>query len=251
MARNLILFTPRTGSMFLNDIIRHKLGGKSIGEPWILEKGQQNISVMYGQARHKPNLLKLHEYYSEHYKREQHLLSTDNWIAKLNVFAVSAHSMEFVDRCIADSNTTVWLTHRLNITEQFLSYINALYRQQGLNQKLCGFTYRAKDIITKYDIIDWSADKVAFGLITYLQLISHWQHVYHRYRGRVNLVSYEKHIKPMDLTEFGFTIEDVDNYNALGNHLIPTPHNICKFNDDSIWPLCVNILNKHKHLVEI
>lgn len=251
MARNLILFAPRSGSMFLNDIIRHKSGNESIGEPWILEKGQQNISVMYGQARNELNLLKLHEYHSEHHRREQHLLSTDNWIAKLNVFAVSAHSMEFVDRCVADLNTTVWLTHRLNITEQFLSYINALYRQQSLNEKPYGFTYRAKDIITKYDIIDWSAGKVTEALVIYLQLISHWQHVYNRYRGSVNLVSYEKHIKPMNLTEFGFTTEDVNNYNALENHLIPTPHNICKFNNDSIWPFCVDILNKHKYLVEI
>lgn len=251
MARNLILFTPRSGSMLLNDMIRHKSGNKSICEGWVYEKDQQNITVMYGQARNELNLLKLREYHDEHHKREQHLLSSDEWIAKLTVFATSAHSMEFVDKCVDDPNTTVWLTHRVNIADQFLSYINAMYRQSALNEFPGGFAYRADDIITEYDVIDWPADKVTLVLVVYLQLVSHWRHVYDRYRGRVNLVSYENHVKPMNFTEFGFTPDDVDSYNKLKDHLIPTPHNICKFRNNSIWPFCVNILNKHKYLVEI
>lgn len=180
------------------------------------------------------------------------LLNTDNWVAKLTTVTAATALTPFIDQLLKDGNTTIWLPYRKDIYKQFMSFVNAGYRQNVLMERPGGFVYKNSDTkYSRYTEIDTTPQRVCGQLKTMVTLTTHWRHIYDVYKDKVNLVCYEDHIVTNDLTKFGIAKESVSEYNARNDRMIPTPNNSYRFTDNTIWPMCVRVLNRYKHLVEI
>ena len=79
-----------------------------------------------------------------------------------------------------------------------------------------------------------------------------WRQIYDRYRGKINIVSYDENILTNNFTKFGISEDDVKSYYNSNKYpvLVPTPYNRPLSNQKE-WSQCVDILRAHQHLVEI
>lgn len=254
MARNLILFTPRTGSMYLSELLGHTTNSKSYVEHWITSPGQEDISHLYYTARITGDINLLYKFCGEMQKRIEFLNKKNDWVAKLAAIHAGSFCSKFVDRHVHSEDTTVWLTHRANVVDQFLSFLNAAYRQQQLKEYPGGFSYnkRTEANISNYEYVDWSDQQVARLVISFLPMLMHWRQIYERYKGRVNIVSYDENIMTNDFTKFGISDDAVKSYYRSSEHptLVPTPYNR-PLSNQKVWSQCVDILRAHEHLIEI
>lgn len=254
MTRHLVMFTPRTGSSFLSEVIAHQYGFHQYGESWHMPwHGKyrliNDISMLAQQAYFTNSFSNTINFLAELDNRCDHLTNTENWVAKASV-ALGEKIRPFIDRLIASGNTTIWLPYRKDIHKQFLSHINAVYRINVLKER--GFIHRNNErTYSKYTEINMSAEDVISKLKIMIMLLSCWRNMYDAYKDKVILVCYEDHIITNDLSKFGIDNESIRTYNAGKLSLVPTPHNACKFTDDTILPMCTKILNRHKHLIEI
>jgi len=254
MARNLILFTPRTGSMYLSALLSNTTNSKNYVEHWITSPGQEDISHLYIAACNAKHISILYKFYGEMQKRIEFLNKRNDWVAKLATVHAGSFCSKFVDRCVHSSDTTVWLTHRANIVDQFLSYLNAGYRQNELKEYPGGFCYnqQTKANISNYQYVDWPEPRVYMVLSTFIQMLMSWRQIYDRYRGKINIVSYDENILTNNFTKFGISEDEVKLYynNNKLPVLVPTPYNRPLSNQKE-WSQCVDILRAHQHLVEI
>jgi hypothetical protein len=240
--------------MYLSELLRHTTNSVNYVEHWITAPGQEDITYMYIDARSANNINLLYKYYGEIQKRIEFFNKTNNWVAKAATFYAGAAYSKFVDRCVHSSNTTVWLTHRANIVDQFLSFINATYRLQYFKEDPGGFLYneKTKHNISNYKYVEWPDQQVTKFLISFLQMLMSWRQIYDRYRGRINIVSYDENILTNDFTKFGISDDVVKSYYSSNKNipLVPTPYNR-PLSNQRVWSQCVDILRAHQHLVEI
>jgi len=255
MTRHLVMFTPRTGSTFLSEVIAHQYGFHQYGESWHMPwhgkyKLINDISMLAQREYFIDSFSNTIDFLTELDNRCDHLTNTENWVAKASV-AFGVKIRPFIDHLIASGNTTIWLPYRKDIHKQFLSHINAIYRIKVLKET--GFIHRkiGRHPYSKYTEINMSAEDVISKLKIMIMLLSCWRNVYDAYKDKVTLVCYEDHIITNDLSKFGIDNESIKTYNAGKLSLMPTPHNAYKFTDDTISPMCTKILNRHKHLIEI
>lgn len=241
MSRHIVIFTPRSGSMLLTDLISHAYKVKNYGEPWTFNADDIDVTQLYIFGRFPNNIKALHHYYSERERRLAVLLRNESWVAKLGTIQASSHCSRFLDKC-RDNEINVWMTHRRNIVDQFLSYVNAAYRQQ--------YVFSNKIPVPTNTCVDWPSRDITRLLIVFTQLLTHWRQIYDKHKGHVRLVSYEDDIRQYNLLKFGITNNMIEEYNSTETHIVPTPNNV-PLKDQQVWKMCVDILKRHQHLVEI
>lgn len=255
MACNLILFTPRSGSMLLNDILALHSNTISLGEPWTVHPGQPELPRMTYNAMRKSDTGLYVKFLQEHKKRREllkHMASVgDGWTAKIHVTPALSYSKDFLDYCVESDDINVWLLYRSDIVAQFLSYVNAGYRQMVLKQEGGGFVHTNKTKIINFDVIDWGSHDIMGTLQNFIYMLVMWRNVFDVYGSRVKLVNYERHIKTLDLAEFNIDNTCIESYFKRDQHLIPTPNNVSSFKQQDMWNEIVLILKHHSHLVEI
>lgn len=254
MARHLIVFTARTGSTLLSELISSTTASPNYGEGWKLGPGQQDITHMFDMAHQARDPIALNNYINQYRLRGSSLLKQSNWVAKLNAYPASTYCNNIIDSVIG-SGGKVWLTYRSNIHHQFLSFVNALYRQSLKNPNSFLFTNNCDPLF--YERIDLPQERLYNTLTIFLQTLISWRLLFDKYKHKVNLVNYEENLygdggtTSINLTKFGITDENVLAYFDQKTHLVRTPFNSRLFLNNDAWESCIEVLNRHQHLVEI
>lgn len=255
MACNLILYTPRSGSMLLSDIMSLDSNTRNLSEAWNINPNEPDLSRINHEAMHRSDTRLFIRYLKEHEKRRntlKEMSQTDNgWTAKIHVTPALANSKDFLEYCIGSKNVNVWLTHRVNLADQFLSLINAGYRQTVLKEDGGGFVHTNKTKIATYTSINWSRSQIFNTLNSFLLQIIMWRNVFDLYRNNISVVSYEKVIKPASFDSLGMKEDTMTKYYRMERHFVPTRNNVKKFDVPGVWEECEWVLNKHQHLVEV
>lgn len=270
---NVVLFTYRSGSTVLADLLAFKQGTINLGEA--LHSAVRNYN--YNTEQHRQTTLyksclesltgKYHtpqtrgsDFIGFHKAKEKRIelikQYPGNWTVKDNLDKLS-FSSKFIDYCI-DNNINVYMTHRSDIIKQFVSKINARYRAE-IAKDPTQFIFTNDAEYNPYDQMVISFAWLRLYMQVFLDQLLVWRTVYERYKPYIKLVSYEKHIQPMQLDEFGITQDDVKQYKNLSTHLVPTPINATRVivTDDhpapmvGAWEQTLYHINHHKYLVEI
>lgn len=271
----LVLFTNRSGSTLLCDIIAYADGCINLGE------GIHSVARHYNYNREQNKTTELYRKFSEtnlatkyvttknrgsdfiEYSRairDRSLLlhnTTESWVAKYNL-EIIIFDNNFIQRCV-DNNVCFYITHRENIVDQFVSRINARYRYEVAKHKNEGFIYTNNTPVENYHTMIVKFDWLQQCMVTFLEQLMLWRVIYERLKDHVNVVSYERCIQPMDFTSIGINHDTVTKYLQEKQHLIPTPintTNIIVVDDHpkpiiGAWEQTLYFISKHKHLVEI
>lgn len=255
MSRNIILFAPRTGSSYLSNLVASATNTHFYSEHWVITQGDRPIQMLYGESvtsYHNPNganLQKISNFYIEALRRLNHFDNTDNWTIKMHNFYAGGFARDFIERQI-QLGSNIMLTHRRDIAQQFLSFLNAAYRQSELGQFPNGFIYTTKSKVVQYNEINFPTSRIAAILDRFILEIMLWRSTYEAFKGRIKIISYENNIMTNNLAEFGISDQQVSDYNNQKDHLIPTPNNVPIYKDN-VWAECVKTLNTFQHVVDI
>lgn len=280
---NLILFTPRSGSTILCELLSYSQNTINLGEGihsiirgynYNTKLSQEtNLYKEFSKFSLTGNFHNLktrgsdHKGFDSNQQKRINLLkaSNFNWTAKCNMekFLIN---IDFIDYCV-DNGVNVYITHRRNILDQFISHINTRYRgeldQGGPTDK--GYIFTKQDIDTATSATRrYSELIVPFSWLyrytdIFLNQLLMWRALYERYKDKIIVVSYEDNIKPMDLTKFGITDDFIKKYHTNVNHLKPTPSNCSNIivQDDHpkpilpAWNQTLFYVKKHQYLVDI
>lgn len=282
---NLILFTNRSGSTILTDLISYSQGTINLGEglhsavrQYNYNKDNQRHSELYNQFSNSLTGM----YHNEKTKGSDHIgffkakskrieilkQSNESWTVKEQL-EKQTMDFSFIQYCI-DNGVNVYLTHRRNIIEQFISKINARYRIQQQeeyarlpnlrpNVRSSSFIFTNEDSCMKYNAMHVPFSWLHMYTHIFIGQLFMWRVVYDRFKNDIKLVSYEDNIKPLQLENFGVTKQHVDDYQKEKVHLVPTPHNTNKvvITDDlpapilGAWQQALYYVDRHKYLVEI
>lgn len=277
MANNLILFTNRSGSTVLCDILSYANDTVNLGE------GLQSVARSYNfnkEYHRETDLYKLFSqkhissiyhnpatrgsdhvgYFAEKDKRTSILKTTSTpWTVKENTDK-QLMDINFIDYCCKNVNTNVYLTHRKNIVDQFVSKINARYRSEILKQKLgTEFIYTNNDVPPIYNEMKINFHWLYMYTNVFIGQLMMWRIVYEMFRPHLQIVSYDNHIKPMNFEQFGISKETVEAYKSENQHLVPTPFNtknVVILDDHpapmvGAWEQTLYYISKFQYLVEI
>lgn len=271
----LVLFTNRSGSTLLCDILAYASGNINLGEglhsvtrdynfntkenkqtDLYKEFAGTNISSLHVTTRNRGS--DFIEFGKARGERIQRLKTcNDKWIAKYNVELV-VFDKTFIEYCV-NSNVKLYMTHRENIVDHFVSRMNAWYRYEIIKHKNEGFIYTNNTPFDTYDSIIVKFDWLQQCMITFIQQLLLWRTIYEMYKENIELVSYENVIKPMSFESIGINSNVIQSYKQEMQHLVPTPYNTTNVIvvDDhpkpivGCWDQTIYFLNQHKYLVEI
>lgn len=251
MKSNLVIFIPRSGSMLLSDLLAHHTNTTYLSEAWKLTPNDINLSFLNFEAMSKQDTRLFAKYLSEHKARRERMKSATGWTAKLHIVPALSNGRDFVEYCVNDPNVDVWLTHRSNLHDQFLSLVNAGYRQEVIRDESGGFIFTNKTKVANFDMINWGRQDIMGTLQNFIYMLIMWRNMFDMYGDQINVVNYERHIKPLDLTSFSIDNISISNYFKRDRHFVPTPKNVSVFREQEVWNECVEILKYHNHLVEV
>lgn len=273
---NLILSTNRSGSTILSDIISYADGSINLGEvhslsrPYIFNTERSKQSNLYKeftgvnlQAKYYTLASRGQDYigfFKALAKRLEVLKqASESWTAKC-IIEKKVLDVTFVDYCV-DNNMNIFMTHRKDIVGQYISFINARYRQEVSRQHSShgDFIYTNKTDFFKYKHMEVNWFWLHMYTDIFLEQLILWRMIYDKHKSSIKIISYEDHIKKMDFTTIGITEETVNKYRKESQHLVPTPYNTTNLivSDDhpapilGAWKQCLYLVNKHKYLVEI
>ncbi len=276
---NLILFTNRSGSTLLTDIIAYNSGSVNLGE------GLHSLARNYNyntDSNRETFLYKTFSsssitgtyhnmssrgsdhigYFAAKQKRIELLKDTGiSWTVKENL-EKQTMDFNFIKHC-ADNGVNIYLTHRADVVGQFISKINARYRTEiaKFSGSESQFIYTNKDQYRHYDQITVNFTWLHMYTNVFIEQLLMWRVVYEILKNYKNfkLVSYEKQIKPMVFSDIGINSNVVERYKNETKHLVPTPNNIDKvvITDDhpfptvGAWEQSLFYIQQHKYLVEV
>lgn len=282
---NLILFTNRSGSTILTDLISYSQGTINLGEglhsavrQYNYNKDNQRHSELYNQfsssitARYHNETTNGFDnigFFKAKSKRIEILKqSNESWTVKEQL-EKQTMDFSFIQYCV-DNGVNVYMTHRKNIIEQFISKVNARYRIQQdeaynkfpnlrPNVRSSSFIFTNEDNCIKYDTMRIPFSWLNMYTQVFIGQLFMWRVVYDRFKKDIKLVSYEDNIKPLQLEKFGITQQHIQQYQKEKVHLVPTPHNTNKvvITDDlpapilGAWQQALYYVDRHKYLVEI
>jgi len=283
---NLILFTNRSGSTILTDLISYSQGTINLGEglhslarQYNYNNDIQRQSELYKQFSSTSITARYHNeitngfdhigFFRAKSKRIEILKqSNESWTAKEQLERQTI-DFSFIQYCI-DSGVNVYMTHRKNIIEQFISKVNARYRIQQdedyrkfpdhrPNVRTSSFIFTNEDNCMKYDTMYVPFHWLHMYTMIFIGQLFMWRVIYDRFKNDIKLVSYEDNIKPLQLEKFGITQQHIQQYQKEKVHLVPTPHNTNKvvITDDlpapilGAWQQALYYVDRHKYLVEI
>jgi hypothetical protein len=276
---NLVLYTYRSGSTLLADLLSYSQGTINLGEGLSSLVRHYNYNLPEHRQTDLYKAFTTHmsgRYYNMGTKGSDHIgffrakaerinilkNSNEQWTIKDTLEKLSLE-LSFIEHCI-DNNINIYMTHRRNITEQFISKINARYRQEISDLKTkdhtkADFIYTNQDTFATYDEMKVPFSWLHMYVNVFLGQLFMWRTVYDRYRDYIQVVSYEDNIKPLKLSKFGISDEHIRHYNQEQTHLVPTPFNSKNLvvadklppSINSAWEQSLYLVAKHQYLVEI
>ncbi len=237
---NLILYTPRTGSTILAEILSASSEGTNYNEG-IVDSYKHHQAFRQSLQRYiieevvHNNKYNFVPYHIEKQKRIDILKSSSNWTVKETCMAFLTN-VDFIKYCCDSKDINVYMVYRKDVVAQFRSFVNMsgklkpIYRvaDRGL-QRSC--TVSDKTIATKLPVL--------------VESLIYWRLLYEKFKGSVTLVCYDDVIKPMNFSNLGIDKSVVDNYNLRDNHIIPTPFEYVDRTDDK-WLSAINTMSDLK-----
>jgi hypothetical protein len=284
---DLVVFTNRSGSTMLSDILAYANKNINLGElhscvrmynyntpenrqtslfkqmrtsltgTYYNGETRGGAHIGYGKARNQRNDI---------IKQSQH-----QWTAKEQTDKQSI-DINFIDYC-CKNGVNIYMTHRQNIVAQYISMINARYRTElapkspewakdhSTNESQ--FIFTNKDVNTRVQYNEATVYYSWLHLYTniFIEQLMMWRIVYEKFKPYVKLVSYEDCIEPMDFSSIGISQSVVKEYKLETKRLVPTPHNTTKIivqddHNESIvkigaWQQALYYVDRHKYLVEV
>jgi hypothetical protein len=238
---NLIIYTPRTGSTILGEILSFSTGGLNLNEgivdslinnynsSWVPSNPNLQIFIPSLQAINgsemRRNVLNFNVFHNEKQKRIEKLKQLSNWTIK-ETCTPHMYNFDFIRECCESKNVNVFMVYRRDLVAQHISFMNvAAGRRKSI--------YANNEIKVSYTA---EFDKKTIMPKTHLLIdcITRWRLFYEMFKDKVTLVCFEDIIQPMNFSSIGIDDSVVKQYNMKYNHLIPTPDN---FYDDSdkVW----------------
>ena len=221
MKNNLVIYTPRTGSTVLTEIL--SVSGNCTNYNEGIVDCCEGVDVdLFKEPLHKliARYVILNErhdfkpYHSEKQKRIDYLKRSNGWSIKETSTPFLTNN-DFVKYCCNSENVNVYMVYRRDLTAQLISFFNMVGRNKAIYTNNSDSTPERK--------ID---DKIIYNKTnTLIQCLVYWRLLYELYKDKVTLVCYEDVIKPMDFTSLGIEKTVVERYNMMDNHMIPTPYN--------------------------
>lgn len=273
---NLILFTNRSGSTVLCDLLAYANDTVNLGEGLhslvrdYNYNSEKNKDTYLYKAFKSYNITSSHhnavtrgsnhiEFFKDKQRRIDMLRKTPlQWTVKENT-EKQLMDINFIDYCCKSKFVNVYMTHRANIIDQFVSFINARYRAEIARHKGSHFIFTNNDEYQSYDNMSIQFNWLHMYTNVFIEQLMMWRLIYDKFKPHVRVVSYESHTKPMNFEHIGISKDVVEKYKQETNHLIPTPHNVRKVTlvDDhpkhmvGAWEQSLYYVEKFKHLVEI
>ena len=275
---NLVLFTNRSGSTILSDLLAYKDGSVNLGE------GLHSIARNYNYNVESNRHTSLYKEFSKEtltgtfhneftrgsdyigfFKGKQRRIqllkhTNEQWTVKENIEKLTI-DMSFIRYCL-DSGVNVYLTHRRDVVSQFISKINARYRAEIVRHNHdSNFIYTNRCTFTNYNVMKIKFHWLHMYTGIFVDQLMMWRIIYDNFKmyDGLKVVNYEDEIKPMKLTKCGITDEDVLRYKKETQHLVPTPHNeyqVVVVDDHpkpiiGAWQQALYYVDRHKYLVEV
>lgn len=273
---NLILFTSRSGSTLFADILAYNDGSINLGEGlhsiarnYNYNKAGNEDTTLYKKFS-KDNLTANHHnvrtrgsdhigFFIAKQQRIDLLKNTkEQWTIKENT-EKQLMGFNFVKHCCDSPDINVYMTHRANVVDQFVSFINARYRAEIAKHTSSHFIFTNNDSYQQYSEMCIPFNWLHMYVNVFIEQLLMWRTTYDRFKPYVKIVSYENNVRPMNFESIGISKQVVDNYKRETNHLVPTPNNVRNVVvvDDhpkpmrGAWEQSLFYINHHKHLVEI
>lgn len=231
LKNNLIIYTPRTGSTFLAEIIAASTGtvnlNETIVDSCISRFNREEVLTNPYYAAYRPSLQRfIDKEFSEGGSRSfkpyamakkariNLLKQTKGWTLK-ETSSPFLTNFDFVKECCESNDTNVYMVYRRDLVAQFISFVN-----------MAG---RGKSIFVPDDLVDYNhkvnENTVAAKTPMFIDMIIYWKLLYERFKDNVILVNYEDVIKSKDFSSLGIDKDVVEKYDMRDNHIIPTPFN--------------------------
>lgn len=275
---NLVLFTNRSGSTILTDLLAYRDGSVNLGEGlhsaarnYNFNTNENKKTLLYKQFSYHSLTAAHHNYqtrgsdyigFFEAKQRRINLLKTTDiqWTVKEMLEKLTL-DMPFIKYC-ASNNINVYLTHRQDIVSQFISKVNARYRSEiAEHNHYSNFIYTNQCKFTDYDEMRIKFNWLHMYTNIFVEQLMVWRIVYEQLKSYnlLKIVSYENEIKPMNLARCGIDNNILSKYNNERQHLVPTPKNATKVivQDDNTkqivgaWQQALYYVERHKYLVEV
>lgn len=276
---NLVLFTNRSGSTLLADVLAYVDKSINLGEGLHSLARNYNYNTELNRQTFlyktfaSSSITGMHHnidsrgsdhigYFAAKQKRVELLKDTGmNWTVKENL-EKQTMDFKFVEHCVS-SGVDIYMTHRLDVVDQFISKINARYRTEiaKYSGSESQFIFTNQDKFENYNEMTINFKWLHMYTNVFIEQLLMWRVMYEKLKGYKNfkLVSYEEHIKPMHLDFIGISSDMIKKYNNETKHLVPTPNNISKVvvTDDhpapiiGAWEQSLFYVKQHKYLVEI
>ena len=284
---DLVLFTNRSGSTMLCDILAYANKTINLGEVhscvrmYNYNTPENRQTSLFKQMR--PSLTGIyyneetrggaHIGYSKARKQKNDIMkqSLQEWTAKEQLEKQSM-DINFIDYC-CNNGVNIYMTHRQNIVAQYISTINARYRAElapkspewaedhSTNESQYIFTNKDSNTRVQYNEATVYYYWLHMYTSIFIEQLMMWRIVYEKFKPYVKLVSYEDCIEPMDFSSIGISQSVVKEYELEAKRLVPTPHNTTNIivRDDhneaivkiGAWQQNIHYVERFRYLVDV
>lgn len=258
MANCLILFTPRTGSSILADLLAFKYNAWNLDEilshqirPQVLNKLPPRVVTLLKQgnfnARVNLNGKGPDEFYYEMSKEVIRAFSFAADLAQYNDIVLKCYTYPAalphkILQLAIQHNFEIYFLYRSNKTEQMLSLVTAMAKEKNNKQPWSGHIYTNK---TKpSDSQPMMYDEKSMHNLCYQigSSIHTWHYLHDNYKQYGVTMCYEDTIAKGDFTSASISKELFEQYLEQDEHLIPTRDKNLVTNWDKIKPIIENYL---------
>lgn len=272
---NLILFTNRSGSTVLADVLSYAHNTLNLGEglhsmirPYNFNYAAHKKSELY-RIMSTRNMALQHNnvrtrgsnfigFFEEKKERMEMLKHTnERWTVKETTDKLLI-DVNFVEYC-CQSGINVYMTHRRDIVGQFVSKINARYRAEIAHHKSPHFIFTNRDPYSSYDQMVIPFHWLYMYTNVFLEQLMMWRIMYEKFKPYIKIVSFEDHVKAMNFEHIGISKEVIEKYKSEAQHLVPTPANVTNVvvqddhpsNITGAWDQSLYHVGRHQYLVDI
>lgn len=229
---NLIIYTPRSGSTFLAEIIASSTETINLNET-IVDSCMSRFNkkqVLDNPRYWLPYMPSLQRFIDKEFSeggsgsfrpytnakkaRIDMVRQTKGWTVKETAHPLLSN-YNFIKECCESRDTNVYMVYRQDLVSQFISFINMAGRSRSIYMVGDEPNYEHK--VTERVLMS--------KLPVFVDTIVHWRLLYEMFKRHVVLVNYESVIQKKDFSSLGIEKDVVERYDMRDNHIIPTPYN--------------------------